>query len=131
MLLRGIYGCFVYAVDDNMRAFLKHCESFVEKSGWDNDLLAAPSEEHQPCKGPVDVPATDSGQDPDKWIGKRIVALRKAQGLSQEELAFSSGINRSYMGVIERAEKSPSMDTVAKVARGLGLDIRDLFGSSK
>lgn len=60
-------------------------------------------------------------------FGKRIIALRTAQGISQEELAYRCGIHRAYMGTIERGEKSVTLNTVDKIARGLQVAISDLF----
>lgn len=60
-------------------------------------------------------------------FGKRVVALRKAIGISQEELSFRCGIHRAYMGTIERGEKSATLDTVEKVAKGLGVTLKELF----
>lgn len=61
-------------------------------------------------------------------FGKRVQALRKSIGISQEELSFRCGIHRAYMGTIERGEKSVTLDTVEKVAKGLGVTIKELFG---
>jgi len=60
-------------------------------------------------------------------FGKHIVSLRKSIGISQEELSFRCGIHRAYMGTIERGEKSVTLDTVEKVAKGLGVTIKELF----
>lgn len=47
--------------------------------------------------------------------------------MTQEELSFRCSIHRAYMGTIERGEKSVTLDTVAKVAAGLGVEVKDLF----
>jgi len=47
---------------------------------------------------------------------------RAAAGLSQESLAERSGIKRSYIGAIERAEVDVRLSTLAKVADGLGIE---------
>lgn len=60
-------------------------------------------------------------------FGKRVASLRKSIGISQEELSFRCGIHRAYMGTIERGEKSVTLDTVEKVAGGLGVTIKELF----
>lgn len=62
-----------------------------------------------------------------KLFGNKVVELRKLRGLTQEELSFKCGIHRAYMGTIERGEKSVTLDTVAKVAAGLGVEINELF----
>lgn len=60
-------------------------------------------------------------------FGFRIVELRKKAGISQDELAFRSNIHRAYMGTIERGEKSVTLNTVEKIATGLGVKVKDLF----
>ena len=132
MMLRGIFGCFIYAVDDDLRDYLKQCNMYVKSAISKVGVVTAPivskgdSDEEVPSR-PGHVPAIISDPDPDKRFGKMVVCLRKERGLSQEELAFCAGISRSYMGVIERGEKSPSIDTIAKVAKGLKVSIGDLF----
>ena len=60
-------------------------------------------------------------------FGNRVIALRTAQGISQEELAFRCGIHRAYMGIIERGEKSVTLNTIDKIAKGLQVEISELF----
>lgn len=60
-------------------------------------------------------------------FGKRIAYLRNEQNISQEELAFRCGLHRAYVGFIERGEKSPTLNTVAKLAKGLNTSIKNLF----
>lgn len=54
-----------------------------------------------------------------KAIGQRIRALREQRGLSQEELATKCGVHRTYVGMVERAEKSISVVTLSKFAKAL------------
>ena len=63
----------------------------------------------------------------DKKVGLNIRLERVKRGISQEILADMAGIARSTMGIIERGEQSPSLQTVAKVANSLQLDIYKLF----
>lgn len=60
-------------------------------------------------------------------FGQRVAELRRLQGISQEELAFRCDVHRTYIGSIERGEKSPTLNTIAKFANGLKVDIIDLF----
>ncbi|WP_462410362.1 helix-turn-helix domain-containing protein [Neobacillus sp. Marseille-QA0830] len=53
------------------------------------------------------------------YIGNVLRRRRKAKGMSQEKLALESGLDRSYIGDLERNEKSPSLDTVYKISRAL------------
>ena len=55
-------------------------------------------------------------------VARNLRVLRKQKGLSQEELAFQAGINRNYVGQIEREEKSPTVDMIEKLARPLDVE---------
>lgn len=52
---------------------------------------------------------------------------RTKRMLSQEKLAELSGVARSTMGIIERGEQAPSIQTLAKVANALEIDLYKLF----
>lgn len=65
-----------------------------------------------------------------KLFGKKLRLLRMSKGLSQEELGLRSGIHRTYIGQIERAEKNVTIQNVYKLAKTLELDIRELFDFS-
>jgi transcriptional regulator with XRE-family HTH domain len=60
-------------------------------------------------------------------VARNLRILRKQKGLSQEELAFQAGINRNYVGQIEREEKSPTVDMIEKLAATLDVDPSTLF----
>ena len=60
-------------------------------------------------------------------FGKRVAELRKAAGLSQEQFAFKCDIDRTYIGTIERGEKSPTLNTIHKIANALGISISGLL----
>ena len=55
---------------------------------------------------------------------------REALGLSQRALANLAGLNRSYVGSVERGEKNISIDCVGALARALGIDPADLMKSA-
>jgi transcriptional regulator with XRE-family HTH domain len=55
-------------------------------------------------------------------VARNLRILRKQKGLSQEELAFQAGINRNYVGQIEREEKSPTVDMIEKLSGALATD---------
>lgn len=59
-------------------------------------------------------------------LGERIEELRKQQGLTQEELAEKTGVNRSYFWDIEQG-RNISVKTAAKIANALGVTLSDLF----
>jgi len=60
-------------------------------------------------------------------FGKRLRDLRLARGLSQEELAFRSGVHRTYLGGIERGKRNPSLKNVVAIAKALGITLSELF----
>lgn len=60
-------------------------------------------------------------------FGKRVAELRKKAGYSQEEFAFKCDVDRTYIGTIERGEKSPTLNTIAKIADALGISKKELF----
>ena len=53
--------------------------------------------------------------------------LRVAKNISQDELALSSGVERAYVGHLERGTKNPTIDTLAKLAAALDSEIIELF----
>ena len=64
-------------------------------------------------------------------MGSEIRRHRKAKGLSQEELAELAGLNRNYVGFVERAERSPRAVTIFRLARALGIHPSDLLREMK
>jgi len=60
-------------------------------------------------------------------FGKRVRKLRKEQGLSQEGLGFKTGLHRTYIGAIERGEQNVSLENIQKIAKALGVKVKDLF----
>jgi len=59
-------------------------------------------------------------------LGETVRTERIKAGLSQEQLAEKANLTRNYIGHIERAERRITLETLAKVARGLGLRVSDL-----
>lgn len=59
-------------------------------------------------------------------LGKRIKELRKEKGLTQIDLAAKIGIDRSYLGFIERGERNVSFDVMAEIAKALGVGMNEL-----
>lgn len=62
-----------------------------------------------------------------KQFGERVRKLRLARSLSQEGLAFKSGVHRTYLGDIERGERNPSLKNIAAIAEALGVTLSQLF----
>ena len=55
-------------------------------------------------------------------VALNIQDLRRARGLSQEELALRAGVNRGYMGKLENAKYAASLDMLKKIAAALSVD---------
>lgn len=60
-------------------------------------------------------------------ISYNIRNLRKKKSLTQERLAELANINTTYLGKIERGESSPTIDTLAKIAKALDMSLLDLL----
>lgn len=62
-----------------------------------------------------------------KSFGERLRALRLDKGLSQEALALTSELDRTYIGGIERGERNVSLINIHKIARALGITPKELM----
>lgn len=60
-------------------------------------------------------------------FGEKVRNERRKQSLSQEELAARAGVHRTYIGMIERAEKNITLENIEKVTKALGLKISEFF----
>ena len=60
-------------------------------------------------------------------FGKRVREVRKVKGISQEKLAEMAGIDRSYMGNIERGEKNITLKKIYEICDALQIDIKLLI----
>ncbi len=60
-------------------------------------------------------------------FGNKVRKERNKLGLSQEELAAKAGVHRTYIGMIERAEKNITLENIEKVAKALNLKLSDSF----
>lgn len=59
-------------------------------------------------------------------FGNKLRALRKQTGMSQEELGFRTGLDRTYISGIERGERNPTLKNVNKIAKALKVSLSDL-----
>ena len=64
-------------------------------------------------------------------LGKAIRELRERQGISQEKLALAAGVDRAYLGRIERGENNAALLTIAKIAKALGVSVAKLAAKAK
>ena len=60
-------------------------------------------------------------------FGDRVRTLRKAKGLSQEQLAELTGLHRTYIGGIERGERNVSLMNIVRLANALEVPPSDLL----
>lgn len=60
-------------------------------------------------------------------FGDKLRELRKQKGLSQEDLAFKSGLHRTYISDIERGSRNVSLKNIEKIAKALGTSPKSLL----
>ena len=70
---------------------------------------------------------TNAKDDVKTTFGHRVRTLRKRAGLSQEQLALRCGLDRTYIGGVERGERNISIVNIEKIARAIDLSPKDLF----
>jgi transcriptional regulator with XRE-family HTH domain len=61
------------------------------------------------------------------YVGSAFRQLRERTELSQEELAFRAGMDRTYVSGIERGRRNPSLKSMQRVAAQLGLSLDEVF----
>jgi ribosome-binding protein aMBF1 (putative translation factor) len=88
-------------------------EREVATSNWSTGMIVSMKRTH---KGPLR-----------NVLAKNMRTLRRARGLSQEALADEIGIDRTYCGSVERAERNVSIDNVARIAKALAVEPWKLF----
>jgi transcriptional regulator with XRE-family HTH domain len=62
-----------------------------------------------------------------KLFGERVRVLRQARTLSQEALALAAGLDRTYIGGVERGERNISLLNIQKIAQALKVSPADLL----
>jgi transcriptional regulator with XRE-family HTH domain len=60
-------------------------------------------------------------------FGEKVRELRKEKGISQEELSYKADLHRTYIGMIERAEKNITLINIEKIAKALEVEISELL----
>lgn len=60
-------------------------------------------------------------------IGKIIIQRRKELGITQEDLAYSANVDRTYIGYIENGKQNISISILCKIANVLNLNMKDFF----
>jgi transcriptional regulator with XRE-family HTH domain len=62
-----------------------------------------------------------------KQFGERVRSYRLKKKLSQEKLAEIANLHRTYIGQIESGQRNIALKNIAKIAKALGIKIKDLF----
>ena len=60
-------------------------------------------------------------------FGQKLQQVRKSKGVTQEELAVKVSMDRTYIGLIERGERNPTVRTLYKISKALKVDSCDLL----
>ncbi len=63
-------------------------------------------------------------------LRQRLIAARKAKGMTQEQLADKTGLDRSHIGYIEQAgkqQRKPTVSTLHKLCQALDINLEQLF----
>jgi transcriptional regulator with XRE-family HTH domain len=76
---------------------------------------------------PISAMPSKQAEEVQKQFGTRMRALRQQRGLSQEELAFSCQLDRTYIGSVERGERNISLVNIHSIAAALGVSPREFF----
>lgn len=67
------------------------------------------------------------GVDITPFVGPAFRSLRERAKISQEELAFRAGLDRTYVSGIERGRRNPSLNSMQRVAAQLDLSLDQVF----
>jgi transcriptional regulator with XRE-family HTH domain len=60
-------------------------------------------------------------------FGEKVREVRVSQNLSQEQLAYLADVHRTYIGMVERAEKNITLVNIEKIANALNISLIELF----
>lgn len=66
-----------------------------------------------------------------RGLGLAVRSLRAKKGYSQEGFAYAAGINRTYMGDIERGERNPSLKNLVRISNALGVPLSELVSEAE
>lgn len=64
-------------------------------------------------------------------LGEVVRERRRALSLTQEQLADAAGLHSTYISLIERGMKSPSLDSIEALGRALGVPAHDLVKAAE
>ena len=66
-----------------------------------------------------------------KAVGQAVREARDELGVSQEELGFESDLDRTYISGIERGVRNPTVETLARLCRALGVRVSELIARAE
>ena len=127
-LLRGEVPIHEPGLDEvvarNLRAGRLHFSSDYDRAVAHSDVffiaVGTPTDED----GSADVRHVENAA---RDLGQRIRDCRRKRGLSQEQLAFDAGVDRSYVGGLERREENPTVDILDRLAKTLSVAVSEFF----
>ena len=62
-----------------------------------------------------------------KAIGAKIRKVRAELGITQEEAAYRAKLDYSYYNQIEMGKRNPSLEVLSRIAKAIGVNVKDLF----
>ncbi|WP_347341075.1 helix-turn-helix domain-containing protein [Bradyrhizobium hipponense] len=60
-------------------------------------------------------------------VARNVRRIRVERGISQEKLAYEAGVDRSYLGCLERQSKNPTIDLLSRIAETLDVQLSEFF----
>jgi len=60
-------------------------------------------------------------------LGRKIQAVREKKGMTQEQLEEKTGINAKYISAVERGQRNVTIKTLDKIAKGLEIELYEIF----
>lgn len=64
-------------------------------------------------------------------FGAALRRLRRAAGLTQEQLGLESGVQRNFISLIENGQNQPTINTISRLARALGIKASQLVAEAE
>lgn len=64
---------------------------------------------------------------PEEIFGATLRQIRTKKGLSQERLAFDSGLDRTFISLLERGRRQPSLTTLLQLSKALGVKASEII----
>ncbi len=104
-----------------------NCRRCVRQLPTGVDAFIPPTEPSEILAGELQPIARPTNIQTVEKIGRRIQHLRKSRGLTQRQLHRRSRISRSYLARIESGIMTPSLNTVEKISKALGVALNDFF----